>query len=162
MDAKLKYAVDMVLDAFDDAAINAPGATREERIVALVDEILPQLIERRSQADPTDENQDLTSGEKAAFMHLLRKSIEETKDCVAAALVRITHGGQVMVAGASTGLKNEFIPELGRRLKAATYGFAFAATNVDACGCPACVARRTSFNRGDIVHMPFTGPKAEA
>lgn len=162
MEPRLKYAIDMVMDAFDDAVLNVPGATREERIVALVDELLPKLIDRSSKAGALDENHDLDSAQKAAFMLLLRKSIEETKDCVAAALVRITHGGRVLVAGASTGLKDEFIPELGRRLKAATYGFALDTTNVDACGCPACVARRSSFSPDAIVQMPFTGPKAEA
>ena len=156
MNTKMKFAVDMVLDAFDDAVLNVPAATREERVVALVDELLPLLIERATKCGAVDANDDLTSAQKAAFMMLLRKSIEETPDCVAACLVRVTHGGRVIVSGASTGLKEEFMPELGRRLKNATYGFALDTVNVDACGCPNCVARRSS------AIVQFGGPKAEA
>lgn len=158
----LKYAQDMVMDAFDDAVLNVPGATKAERIVALVDVLLPRLIDRAAEAGAVDANDDLDSAQKAAFMRLLRKSIEETKGCKAALLVRLTEEGKVLVAGASTGMQDEFLQKLGGVLKSATYGFASLVAATKGCECPSCKAARSQDAPVKGVPMSFTGPQAQA
>jgi hypothetical protein len=158
MDTKLKYAVNMVMDAFDDAVLTVPG-TRSERIVALVDELLPRLIDRAAEAGAVNANHDLSGEEKAAFLRLLRQSLDETKGCVAALLVRVKNSGEVLVAGASTGLKDDFIQQLSSAVRSAVY--AFSPTKVDMCGCPACLQRRSAPPLANVKHI-MTGPKGEA
>lgn len=162
METRLKYAIDMVMDAFDDAVLNVPGESKDERIVALVDELLPRLIERSSKAGALDANHDLDPVQKAAFMQLMQKTMAETKGCRAAALVRITQEGAVMVAGATIDLNPDFMTELSKRLKMAVFAMANEQEQADTCGCPRCVARRASNIPGASARMPFTGPKAEA
>jgi hypothetical protein len=158
MDTKLNYAVNMVMDAFDDAVLAVPG-TKAERIVALVDELLPRLIDRAAEAGAMGVNHDLSGEEKAAFMRLLRQSLDETKGCVAALLVRVKNSGEVLVAGASAGMKDEFIQQLSIAVRRAVY--AFSAGKADTCGCPACVQRRTALPVR-IVKNIIIGPKGEA
>jgi hypothetical protein len=162
--AALKYAQDMVMDAFDDAVLNVPGKDKGERIVALVDELLPRLIDRAAEAGAVNANDDLSSAETAAYMKLLRMSIEEDRqqDCVAALLVRIKHTGEVKVAGASKGLRDEFIQKLSALLRKAVFGFVMDRSNGDACGCPACTERRAVIARAKPGAIVLTGPKAEA
>lgn len=161
-DQLLKHACNMVMDAFDDAVLTVPG-TKSERIVALVDVLLPRLIDRAAEAGAINDNHDLDAKGLAAFMQLLRKCIEETQGCQAALLVRIKTSGEVMVAGSSTGLRDEFLQEIGGIVKTAVYGWSSLRATNGGCGCPACVAKRAAqahMPKGTV--MPFTGPKAEA
>lgn len=157
-DQLLKHARDMVMDAFDDAVLTVPG-TKSERIVALVDVLLPRLIDRAAEAGAINDNHDLDAKGLAAFMQLLRQSLDETKGCVAALLVRVKNSGEVLVAGASTGMKDEFIKQLSTAVRSAVY--AFSATKADMCGCPACLQRRSAPPLAKVKHI-MTGPKGEA
>lgn len=160
----LKYAQDMVMDAFDDAVLNVPGATKAERIVALVDELLPRLIDRAAEAGSINANDDLTPVGTAAYMKLLRAAIDEDREqnCVAALLVRIKHTGEVKVAGASKGLRDDFIGKMSALLRNAVFGFAMDKQFADACGCPDCVQRRSSLAQAKPGRIVLSGPKGEA
>lgn len=154
----LKYAQDMVMDAFDDAVLNVPGTDKSERIVALVDELLPRLIDRAAEAGAINENHDLDSKQLAAFMQLLRKSIEETPGTTAALVVRIKSHGEVLVAGSSTGLRDEFLAELGIVVKSAVYAWSAQRAVANRCACHVCQAARGA--KLNLSH--FGGPKAQA
>lgn len=147
----LQFQGDRVMDAFDDALQNLPGEPAQ-RVAALVDHLLPRLMDRAIAAGGPNENNDLSREQAAAYVTLLRKALDESEGCVAAMLVRVELSGQVKVAGASKGMKDEFLAELGKVIKSAVY--AFAGAQQQACGCPACVAARSN-------HV-FNGPKAEA
>lgn len=154
-DEKLKFASDRIMDFFDDVVLNVPGKTKEERIVTLVDVLIPRLIDRASEAGAIDANTDLTSKDKAAYMQLLRKCIDEDReqDCVAAVLVRVKGSGEVKVAGASKGLADAFIERLSGIVRNAVYQF--SAKTAAACGCPVCVQMRKD-------NPVFSGPIGQA
>lgn len=112
MDIRLKYAIDHVLDAFDDALLNTPGRDASERTAMLLNHVLPMLIERGEKFKAIDPNPDLDARAKAELMTLLGRVMQSTENISAVIVLRLLNDGHVLASGGSKNLRDGAVDEM--------------------------------------------------
>ena len=144
----LKFAVDSVLDSFDDQLLNLTGPKSLEQFTEAV---MEKLIERIA---TSTENADMSPGQRSAAMLLMGKVMQENKHCDAVILVRVLADGTVATGGASRNWRGGALQEYGAVCRMAVTNLMNAQRAI--CGCAKCQAERAA--RSNV----FNGPKAEA
>lgn len=153
METRLKYAIDVVMDAFDDAVLNVPGESRGEKVGSLLNHLLPRLIERGAYFGQNDPNPDLDSESKAALMKLLQHVLVTTPNIAATVVIRVMEDGTVRASGGSKNLRDGAVEEMADICRLALSELAKVRMGNKPCDCPACRAKSSTF---------MGGPKAEA